>query len=225
MRIKLALFLGFLLPAICSWGQDTLWTKTKIDEKLAVDLPGLVSGRDTLEQKIVRGKTSSAVYYVSRSKQDTKLQVDNKESLKSTYAGIVRGFLSKAKKPGYRDSVSEYTIGPIIGRRINLSAVGENHGHYAREMDSYLFLVDDKLYCVGVAFKNAKTTDDERDLKRFLSSVVFSVTQPSEARFGSRAESIGYKLGGLVGTLIVIGVLTALVFLIVYLIKKAKKGP
>jgi hypothetical protein len=217
--------LSFLVLAFLAQAQDSLWHKIRFDEKLSVALPGHLLSRDTLGQKVMKGKTKTAIYYVTCSRQNSKLKVTDRELLSKTYTDIVAGFLSKTKKPGFSDSISACTVGKTEGRRVQLLAGAVNEGHYAQELDSYLFLVDDKLYCIGVAFRNKKTEADEKDLKKFLDAVLFSEGITAEPSMHSQAEVAGYKAGHFLGLYVFPVALVGLLVFFFIRRKKKKQNP
>jgi hypothetical protein len=215
--LNILIFL-LLLSSSNLYSQDSTWKKMKIDENLTISFPRIVSQMDTtfvkegkeMRFRAIKSETEFSALALLITPTETNANVDNEESLQKTLTEMAEGSLKAMSENGIECVVTDTIIDDIICKKL----IGNTN--VPSTIISYIFLVNDKMYSLQGVFLNKSTAISEtNELNQALKSVHFNKTLIKEKQFGSKAESLGYKIGKMIiPLLIVIGV-------IVFIVKKA----
>ena len=212
-----------MLSAIIVFSQDSAWKKMIIDETLTISFPGSVTKIDTSlvkEGKKWRFKAykydnGASTFALIVTPGEVNMNVDNKETWKKALTEISKGALKSFSQKGFSCSPSDTTIDKIPCKKVTCT------NEDISMLNSYLFLVNDKLYSLQYASLDQETVLlDTSQLKLFLNSVHFKKDAIKEMQFESKAFSDGYKFGYVLGSLIVV---VGIVLVIMFFVRRAKR--
>jgi hypothetical protein len=206
MSMKIILVLTSLLCATFLFSQDSNWNKVRVNEDLTISLPGQVITQDTIVGKdgfsaTMRVLEANAKYSTLRvvvTPNGTKLNVNDRESLRIALEGISTGICKTATDQGLDCMKSDTTIDRIESKKIVVYNMKESTVFGIQ----YVFLVNDRMYLITqqTILSDEKKLNEE--LKMLINSIHFNHIKIKEQKFESKAESTGYGTGYLFGQLL-----------------------
>jgi hypothetical protein len=222
---KIKFLVLFFLFALQVSASDSLWKTIRVDENLTILFPAKLERMDTLMVKgenkfrlfILKGVTDNTTFGVTMSAGETHINVDNKESLETALKGLADGACDNAKKSGLTCKISDSTLSGVPCKIIKMDNRTE-----LTTLVNYYFLVNDKLYVFTIT-PSEFATDNlayQSDWKRLLENIRFNTKNLKEKKFGSNAESAGYKAGYLIGRLLPLALIIGLG---IYFLTRSKK--
>ena len=204
--------------------QDSLWQTKKIDENLTISLPNTVEQIDTsyiqngkkIKFKIFAARTEFSGIGVTVSNEHN-VNIDNKETLLKALSEIAKGAIKSLQAKGLKCVASDTLIQNIPCKKLKcegeLNEIPMNILHYT-------LLVNDKVYIMQAAFVPEFAPGALSELDRLLGSVHFEAKSIKELQFESKALSDGYKVGYVIGMLIIPALI---ICLIIYFVRKGQQ--
>jgi hypothetical protein len=206
------IFLCFLALSGNSYAQDSTWREIKIDENLKLSFPDAITVTDTMVSKsgdpmkfkAYRSELGYSAFALVITPNETKMNVDNEESLRKVLKEMAKGSIKAMSNAGFTCNTIDTVIDNIKCEKLNCT-------NRFQTINSFIFLVNDKMY----ALQNSYITGFSQDTNLsnyFLKSIHFSKASIKEQQFFSKAESISYKVGYyLVPLLLFIGIIVLVI--------------
>ncbi|MGG9960354.1 hypothetical protein [Ferruginibacter sp. SUN106] len=228
MLIKQILIAYSFLISANVFAQDKTndqWQKLKVDENLTAMFPKDVEKIDTLLQKdniemkfkVFKATTAYANLGITVTTEGTDIKADNAEDLERAYKGIEIGFRKNATSRGLTCIFSDTVVDKITGRKAVLYTKDQENSSSAV---FYLFLLNDKLYEIASSPVDGSAMEIT-DRSKLVAGLHFTAVEISEKKFGSKAESWGYKIGELIGEIIgFLAIAGLIVGIIIYITKR-----
>ena len=189
-----------------AYSQDsTGWKRLKIDDNLVVNMPGNVSRTDTSgmngEQKmdvtIFGGQAGSCLLALVITPKGINANVDDRESLKKTLDKIAEGACKAATENGFNCVTSDTLIENVPSKKSKFVSAA---GRFIPTRVNYTFLLNDKMYMFTIA--SFDSNEISMNSKILLNSIRIT-SKLKEQMFDSKVESTSYKIGYLIGKLII----------------------
>jgi hypothetical protein len=219
MKSRIIIIITFF-GAFYLYGQDTVWKKINIDENLSIFLPGKVIQTDTfflkddkkMRFRVFKTQTEFSAFGVAITPNETNINADNRETLKTALDRIAKGSCTAAVRKGFTCLSSDTMVNNIPCKK---TKIYKERAPFTPPIFSYIFLVNDKMYMFSTTpfdyLENMANSSHESNL--LLNSIRFTSTI-KEKQFDSNAESIAYKIGYyFIPALLIIGI-------IVYVVRK-----
>ena len=211
-----------IVPSALIFSQGSVWTKKIIDENLTVSFPGEIEEFDTtvLKEnkkwriKVFKYEEDATTFALIVTPGETDINVDNKESWKDALKGMSKGAMKSYLAKGITCAPGDTTVDDIPC--VKLICKSPDYPL----IKQYLFLVNDKLYALQYSSINVDDASFEADrLNTFLKNIHFKKEGIREMQFESKTFSAGYKIGYVIGTLMVV----ALIILgVIFFVRKLK---
>ncbi len=226
--MKKIIFVCISCCMVChAMSQDTAWKKIVVDNNLTVALPLNTATIDTtmeksnikVDMRIIKAVTDFSSMAITVTKAGLE-SVDNPESMDETYKGVEEGFNNSARAKGFRTSITDTLFEGIKGKKAIMYKDVED-SHY--KVYYYMFILNGNMYGVTATPIGQENENSKRELKRLLTSFHFTAKTINEKKFNSKAESLGYKAGEIIGYLIAMGICILSVYLFVRYLTRPKK--
>lgn len=219
MKLWIKILIGLLITANSSMGQN--WVTTRLTDFAAIDFPVQPQKNIILEECYYTATDQIAKYVVNVKdlRNNTKLVV-TPENQSGIYQSFINGALAASN--GHQISKKDFEVNGIKGVEINYSVDANSQLpgiRYKRVLyyNKFLFVYD--------IWTTAEKKDATKQLMdKFFNSFSLSVT--SKKRSATNEPNMyqkGYLLGKIIGSLVLIGGLIGVIFLIRFIIKKLQK--
>lgn len=227
MNKALSLIISFLFVACRVFAQDTAWKKIVVDNNLTVSLPPATVTIDTsfeknnvtADMRIIKASADYSTIGITVTKAGLE-SVDNPESMDEAYKGVEEGFRNSARAKGFNTTFSDTLFEDIKGKKAMMyKDAGGNH----YRVYYYMFILNSNMYGIMASPNGEESEGSRKELKRLLTSFHFTAKTINEKKFNSKAESLGYKIGEIIGYLIAMGVCILAVYLFVRYLTRPKK--
>lgn len=212
---KTFLLLILFQLSIATFGQ------TKVDEFLMVKFPCGVVENDTLISNInvlnYYCEDNGEIYSVQRIivdsiQNDLNSLPSDLESLRKFYVGAEKGFTESMSKNGFKlYNSKEFTIDKYLGLQASYSDPNTD----SKVIESRFVLLNEHMYSIMYM---SSTSFNETNKNAFLNSVKIDTSKNTRQFLGNSSE---YKIGYIVGQLVIYGLfIFGIVFLIKYIRRK-----
>lgn len=212
-RFNVIIFFILIVP-LNLFSQDSSWKKVIVDDNLNISFPGHVSSMDTTllkedkEWRFKLFKCEKETYTLALviTPSETNLKVDNEETWHQALTEMSRGALKSLADNGLSCSTIDTTIDELPCKKLTCNKEG------ILLMYDYIFLINDKMYAIQTVFLNRTNfNQDLQDQNIFLNSIRFTKNSIKEKQFLSKAESSGYKIGYILGGLLLVAVIIGII--------------
>jgi hypothetical protein len=224
--MKIIFITLFFFSSVNLLAADSLWKKIKVDENLSVLFPTISTRIDTFMEKngykfqfkVLKAETDNASLGLTMSANETKINVDNEESLREALNGIADGACENVRKSGMDCHISDSIISKLHCKIVKI--VNPEMGSSSLFLN-YFFLVNDKLYAFTINSGPfiLDSSAFHTDVNNLVNGIHFNTTGIKEKSFGSKAESLGYKFGKVIGFLLPFALIIGL---IIYFVSRKK---
>jgi hypothetical protein len=227
MRIIL-IILGLLAGSIV-YGQDSTWNRVRINEDLAVRLPGEITKEEQETEKAIAGGkliiykaiTEYSVLGITVTPNALDMGMNGKKSNKQLLDEIEEGARKGSKLKGYECETYPTMVDGIEGIKLLMYGSDTSSAPYIQQ---YIVVINNRMYSFFQAPNDPKISAPEDEMKILLKSVRFNHNAVKAQKFESEGKSRGYKVGYTIGQFLGYLIIAGIIWLIVRLIiSKSKK--